>query len=61
MYSVLQNIHLNDHINISMQKRVSSNLIAGMISRKLRDLVRYIIASDKPFSFMNTIRGTPAG
>ena len=43
-----------------MQKVKSSRLNAGMLSKNFKDRVKQFIASDDAFSFMNSIKGTPA-
>ena len=43
-----------------MQKVKSSRLNAGMLSKKFKDTVKQFIASDDAFSFMNSVKGTPA-
>ena len=42
-------------------KNVSTNqLTAGMLSANFEDTVKYLIAKDEGYSFMNTVKGTPA-
>ena len=38
----------------------TTNLTVGMLSRNFTETVQHFIASDEAFSFMNTIKGTPA-
>ena len=43
-----------------MRKVVTANLTAVILSRNVKETVQHFIASDEAFSFMNTIKGTPA-
>ena len=43
-----------------MQKVKSSRLNAGILSNNFKDTVKHFITSDDAFSFMNSIKGTPA-
>ena len=58
--SVLQKVQLSSQINIAMKKVISNNLTAGMLSKNFKQRVKKLIAKDKAFSFMSSIRGTPA-
>ena len=51
---------LNSQINIAMQKLKTNRLTAGMLSDNFEGTVRSLIANDSAFSFMDTIKGTPA-
>ena len=55
-YSVLQKIQLSSQIEITMKKVISNNLTAGMLGKRVKKL----ISKDKAFSFMSSIKGTPA-
>ena len=56
----MQNASLQQRINIAMRK-VTGVLNAGSFKRvKFTETVKYFLASDQAFSFMNTIKGTPA-
>ena len=59
-HSVLQHSALNSNINIAMKKVKGSNLTAGMFSKNFKETVKSFIASDDAFSFMSSIKGTPA-
>ena len=59
-HSVLQKLQLNSQINNAMRKGACSTLTAGMLSKKFKETVNHYIARDKPYSFMNGIKGTPA-
>ena len=43
-----------------MKKVASDSLNAGMLSRNFKDTVKQFMASDKAYSFMTDIKGTPA-
>ena len=43
-----------------MRKVTSDKLTAGMLSSNFKDKVKYFIASDQAFTFMNGSKGTPA-
>ena len=43
-----------------MRKVTTTNFTAGILSRNFKEIVQHFIASDEAFSFMNTIKGTPA-
>ena len=60
VHSVLLKLQLNTQINIAMQKICSDSLTAGMLSSNFKERVKEFIASDKAFTFMNSIKGTPA-
>ena len=60
VHSVLQQMQISNHINITMRKMATTNLTAGMLSRNFKETKQQFIASDEAFSFMNTIKGTPA-
>ena len=53
-------MQISNQINIAMMKVATTNLTAGMLSRSFKQTVQRFIASDEAFSFMNTIKGTPA-
>ena len=43
-----------------MKKVKSGKLTAGMLSRNFKESVKSFVATDEAYSFMNTIKGTPA-
>ena len=43
-----------------MKKVFSNDLTAGMLSKSFKQRVQEFIAKDKAFSFMSSIKGTPA-
>ena len=59
-HTVLQKVQLSSQINIAMKKVLSNDLTAGMLSKNFKQRVQEFIAKDKAFSFMNSIKGTPA-
>ena len=58
--AISQQMKLNSQINIAMQKVKTNRLTAGMLSDNFEGTVRSLIANDSAFSFMDTIKGTPA-
>ena len=60
VHSVLQQMQISNQINIAMTKVATTNLTAGKLRRSFKQTVQQFIASDEAFSFMNTIKGTPA-
>ena len=56
----MQKIQLNDQINIAMEKIVSDSLNAGKLSKNFKATIQQFIAQDKVYSFMSSIKGTPA-
>ena len=59
-HTVLQKVQLSSQINIAMKKVLSNDLIPGMLSKNFKQRVQEFIAKDKAFSFMSSIKGTPA-
>ena len=58
--TVLQKVHLSSQINIAMKKVLSNYLTAGMLSKYFKQRVQEFITKDKAFSFMSSIKATPA-
>ena len=56
----MQKIQLNDQISIAMRKITSNSLNAGMLSSNFKATVQQFIAQDKAYSFMSSVKGTPA-
>ena len=56
----MQNLNLSNQINIAMRKETLSQLTVGMLSSNVNEKVKHFIASDQTFTFMNSIKGTPA-
>ena len=59
-HSVLQQLNLQSRINIAMKKVGGNQLNAGMLSLNFKEKVKEFISNDQGYSFMNTIKGTPA-
>ena len=59
-HSVTQHLNLNSRINIAMQKIKADGLTAGMLLSGFKERVQSLIAHDDAFTFMNTLKGTPA-
>ena len=59
-HSFLQQLSLNSQINIAMQNLAPRNVTAGMLTQNFKETVKQFSASDEAFSFMNSIKGTPA-
>ena len=59
-HSLYQQLNMMSSINIAMQKVRSNSLTAGMLSQNFKETVKSFVANDKAFSFMSTIKGTPA-
>ena len=60
VHSVMQKIQLNDQISTAMRKITSNSLNAVMLSSNFTGTVQQFIAQDKAYSFMSSIKGTPA-
>ena len=60
VHSVMQKLNLSNQINIAIRKVTSSQLTAGMLSINFNEKVKEFITSNQAFTFMNTIKGTPA-
>lgn len=60
VHSIWQQQSLTNSINIAMKKLRGSQLTAGMLSRNFMETVSSFVASENAYSFMNTIKGTPA-
>ena len=59
-YAVMQKIQLNDQINTAMKKIASDSLNAGKLSKNFKATIQQFIAQDKAYSFMSSIKDTPA-
>ena len=58
--SVVEQHHLYSSINIAMQKLNSCSVTAGCIRQNFKESVRKFVASNNAFSFMSSVKGTPA-
>ena len=59
-HAVMQKIQLNDQINTAMKKIASDSLNAGKLSKNFKATIQQFIAQDKAYTFMSSIKGTPA-
>ena len=60
VHSVYQQLNVTSKINIAMQKVCSNQLTAGMLTGNFKETVQSFVANDEAYSFMSTIKGTPA-
>ena len=60
VHSVYQQMNMSSRINIAMQKVKTNALTAGVLSQNFKDTVKSFVASNEAYSFMSTIKGTPA-
>ena len=58
--SVLQQLSLNSSINIAMKKVTSRGITAGLLSSNYNEIIKSFITQDRGFSFMSSVKGTPA-
>ena len=59
-HSYLQQLSLKEQISIAMKKVSGTSLTAGMLSGNFKEKVKEFIATDQAYTFMNSIKGTPA-
>ena len=59
-HNVSQKLNLKSRINIALKKVAGNNLTAGMIRANFKDTVKSFVANDEAYTFMNTLKGTPA-
>ena len=57
--SVIQKLNISNQINIAMRKVTSNQLTAGL-PINFNEKIKEFTASDQAFTFMNSIKGTPA-
>ena len=58
--SVYEQHHLRSTINFAMHKIKPGTLTAGPVKSNFRETVERFVASDNAFSFMRSVKGTPA-
>ena len=58
--SVTQQSKLNSRINIDLRKVCGGELTAGMLPQNFSETVKSLIAKEKAYCFINTIKGTLA-
>ena len=51
---------MTSKFNIAMQKVCSNQLTAGMLTGNFKETVQSFVANNEAYSFMSTIKGTPA-
>lgn len=59
-HAILLKIKLNDQINTAISNVTSDSLPAGMLRKNFKDTVRQFVVSDKTYSFIHLVRGTPS-
>lgn len=59
-HMILLKLNLASQINIAMRKISANDLTAGVLTKNFTEKVKQFIADDKAFSFMKSIKGTPA-
>lgn len=47
-------------MGVAMRKVASTNLTAGMMNESFKKKVKEFVASDQAYTFMSSIKGTPA-
>ena len=57
---VSQQMNLRNQINVAMKKVSGQNLTANMFQENFKDTVKSFLADENAYSFMNTIKGSPA-
>ena len=60
LLSVTQQQKLNSEIRVALRKVCSRCMTAGMLSKKICETVETLLAKDKAYRYMNSIKGTPA-
>ena len=59
-HAVLQGTQLNDQTKFALNKVSTDSLTAGMLKGNFKEKVKQFIARDNAYSFMRSIKGTPA-
>ena len=52
--------HLRSSINFAMHKIKPGTLTAGTVNSNFKRAIEWFVASDNAFSFMSSVKGTPA-
>ena len=60
VHSVYQQLNMTSKMNIASQKVCSNQLTAGTLTENFKETVQSFVASNEAYSFMSTIKGTPA-
>ena len=58
--SVYEQNHLRSSINFAMHKIKPGTLTAGTVKSNFKGTIERFVAKDNAFSFMNSVKGTPA-
>ena len=58
--SVYEQHHLRSSINFAMHKIKPGTLTAGTVNSNFKRAIEWFVASDNAFSFMSSVKGTPA-
>ena len=59
-HSVLQQLALQSQINVAVRKVTSASLNVGMINKTFKQCAQQFVANDQTYTFMTSIKGTPA-
>ena len=57
---VSQQTNLRNQVNVAMRKVSGRNISAGMLSDNFKETVKNFIANEEAYSFMNSVKGSPA-
>lgn len=60
LLSVTQQQKLNSEIRVALRKVCNRCMTVGMLSKKISETVKTLLAKDKAYRYMNSIKGTPA-
>ena len=58
--SIVEQCHLKSSINIALQKIRCSELTASSIKGNYKESIKQLLTNDNKFSFMSSLKGTPA-
>ena len=58
--SIVEQHHLKSSINISMQKVRGMQITAGIVKQNYKESVKRLLSSENAYSFMSSVKGTPA-
>ena len=58
--SIVEQCRLKSSTNIALQKIRCSELTASSIKRNYKESIKQLLANDNAFSFMSSVKGTPA-
>ena len=60
VHSILQQLSLKEKTGVAMKKVAGTALTAGLLNDNFKERVKEFVASDQAYTFMNTIKSTPA-